>query len=1261
MSIDSILTVKNEDLNRLSPDEAVDLFRELLWAEADSLGIGKDLINVPSAITVADGGIDAQVQDVQKSGGQGIIKQGLTRYQIKTGEFNLSQARYVREILFRQNSKELKPRVKSCLDKGGTLIAVLFGWDDPEREDEQILGKFREQLAGVDQRYSDAKIEIWQQNHLIGFLRPFPALALRVNRRWRGMFETHQEWATHEDMRKGFEAGDHQKELISRLRTELRRGEGPVHIRVWGEAGIGKTRLILEATDTDSLRPLVIYSGARRFRDSDLMSELLRGEFKAVLVLDECDPESRAYIWNLVEHHSPRIKLVSIYNERDDSSGISYYDVPPLEETQVSDIIQGYGISQDQAHRWARECSGSPRVAHVVGSNLINYPEDLLKPPGTVDIWERYIVGLDDPNSLDVQQRRIVLRHIALFKRLGYGGPVAGEAKAAAKLVRQADPQITWQRFQEIIRALRKRRILQGENTLYITPKLLHIRLWIDWWDTYGEGFSSEDLASLPAALSNWLFEMFEYAEGSPAAFRTVRALLEEEGPFQQNPELLRGELSARFFRFLAKADPEGALECLKRTVGTWSEEKLLQFTTGRREVVWTLEAIARWKNLFADAARVLLALAEAENETWSNNASGVFVELFSISEHRQLSRTGAAPQERFPVLREAMESSSQERRALALRACDQALQRVTWGPIIDSPRVVGEVPEFWAPKTYGELFDAYRQVWQYLSRMLDNLPDDERREAADILVRNARTLSRFGNLSSMVIDTVGELSQKPYVDKKRVLEIVIQILHYDGERLPEKTRESWERLRNTLTGTDFASLMQRYVAMDILEDKFNGEGNVVDQTQLKIERLAQQAVENRDLLRPELNWLATTEARNGYRFGYELGKRDQGFSLLPMITEQQKNAGEDASAYFMGGYLRVLFEDDQEEWEDLMDSFSQDEKLQHWIPELTWRLGNVSDRAAHRILELAVEGAVDIGCFQMFAYGGILRDLSEDSFRKWIEFLLSHPKAQATYIALALYCRYYLGKESRHGLPEELTLRVLTSPSLFQESEVVRHDQMASYHWELLGKGFVRLYPARSLELAEVMLEHFGETGTILEGYRSSTQSVLVEITRQYPEEVWTRITEYLEPPESLQAFSLQDWLRGEDHFGEESAGALSLIPVGAVWHWVDEDIENRAQHLAKLVPKVLFRQDGKVCWAREVLIRYGEREDVRRNLAGNFSAESWWGPESLHLQNKRQLLLDFREEEEIENVKLWIDEYVSWIERRIERARIVEEREDY
>jgi hypothetical protein len=1259
--MDTILTVKNEDLERLGPEEAVALFRELLWAEAASLGIGTNLVNVPSSITQADGGIDAQVRDVQVGAGRGIIKQGLTRYQIKTGAFNLSQPKYVKEVLFKKSSRELKTRVKSCLNQRGTLVVVLFGWDGAEPTDGAILGKFREQLTAANPAYASANIEIWQQNHLVGFLQQFPALALRANRRAGLRFETHWEWAAHSDMRKRFIPGEPQQEFISRLRSALRQTEGPVHVRVWGEAGIGKTRLVLEATDTDDLRPLVVYCAASRFRDSELMSEILRGDFGAVLILDECDRDTRAYVWNLLESHSPRIQLVSIYGERDDSSGMTCLAAPPLGETQLAEIIQGYGVPKYQAQAWARECSGSPRVAHVVGFNLVNHPEDLLKPPSTQELWERYIVGPDDRDSQKVRQRRTVLRHIALFKRFGYGAPLAKEGEAVARLVEQADPQITWRRFQEIVKDLRGRSILQGENTLYITPKLLHIKLWIDWWDTCGGGFSPDDLASLPPALLTWFVEMFEYAAGSPAAFQTARGLLDKEGPFQKNPGMLSTRLGARFFEFLAKADPHGALDCLRNTVGTWDGEELLQFRTGRSEVVWALQEIAKWEDLFADSANMLLALGEAENETWSNNASGVFVDLFSTSEHSQLARTGASPKQRFPVLKAAVESPVKERRQLGLRACDRALQRVSLGPVVGPPRIVGKEPQLWGPRTYGEFFDAYRQVWQYLLGRLDDLPEEERREAADILVRNARRLGWFGNLSDMVISTLDDLAQRAYVDRKRVLEIVVQILHYDGSRIPEETREKWQGLRDRLTGSSFGSLMERYVGMDLLEDKFDEDGNQVDQTQPWIEDLARQAVENPGVLHPELDWLVTGEAKSGYRFGYELGKRDGGFALLPAIIEKQRSTGPNASVYFLGGYLRVLFERDQQEWEELMDSLAVDADLRTWVPELTWRLGMVCDRGALRILRLARDGEVDARVFRMFVYGGATQGLSQAVFGKWIDFLLEQADASASLTALALCSHYYLKGEPGHALPAELTLQVLTNAPLLEESETVGQDEMASFYWTEMGKAFVEVHAPRSLELADVLLQHFGERGTILGGFRSSTHAVLAAIMRRHPEETWRRISDCLGPPVDERAYLLKDWLRGEDAWGREEEGALSMVPQEAVWRWVDEHVDGRAWYLASFVPKLLFREEGRICWAREVLVRYGAREDVRNNLAANFSTEGWIGPERLHLQTKKQRLLDFVAEEQDENVRRWVNEYVSDMDRGIESARIREEREDF
>ena len=1263
--METIFSVKNENLERLSPQKAVDFFRELLWAEARRIGVGISKIHISSWINVPDGGIDASVEENLSSAKSDLIKFGYTGYQIKTGaSFKPWQGAEIKKELFGKESPRreyLKSSIRDCLDKDGTYILVCFKQDlTPEQHRQAVEAlTYYLRLCG----YQNPKVEVWSQNNLIGFLNQYPSLALKINQRERTKFQTHKSWSQDAEMQKELKAGKPQEEFIANLQNALRKNDEAIHIRVFGEPGIGKTRLVLEATREEDLQPLVIYCDSpSKFKDSYLMDEILKedNQFSVILVIDECDSECSSYIWNKLKYRGPWIKLISIYNEYDQTSGnINYLEAPPLEDEQISKIIQGYDIPKDQADRWAEFCSGSPRVAHVLGQNLKNNPEDLLKSPDTVNIWDRYIVGGDDSNSQRVHQRRLVLRYIALFKRFGYGGPFVDEAKAIAKMIEQADPQITWARFQEIIKNLRTRKILQGEYTFYITPKALHIKLWIDWWDTYGEGFRFEEFSkNLPASLCDWFCEMFKYASGSEVASRIVKDLLGENGPFHCN-DFFKRRGGGKFFLALAEAEPEAALECLKKTVGTWDKEELLQFTTGRREVVLALERIAMWRDLFSDAARLLLALGEAENEPWANNASGVFAQLFSPA-YGKLAPTEAPFNERLPVLKEAFESGSKERRMLALRACNQALETEYF------PRIIGaeyqglrKEPKLWTPKTNEELFDIYREVWQMLYERLDYLPEGERQEATKIFLNRARGLGRIESHADMVIDTLSRLIEKNYLDKKKVLKEIVRILHYDGKILPSRVRQRWEKLKDTLTGNDFSSLMKRYVGMDILEDRFDERGNQVDQTQSRIEELARQAVENIELLRSELDWLVTTEAQNGYRFGYELGKRDKNFSLLPLLLEAQRRADKNASVYFLGGYFRVLFERNRRKWEEQLDVLVEDKKLNVWIPELTRRSG-ISDRAALRILDLAKERIIGITHFRLFCSGDVIQKLSEVTFKKWIEFLLTSSDTLAISIALGLYNFYYLFKESNYSLPQDLTFKLLTHQLLFQKSEAGKRDQMDDYYWAEIAKAFVLLYPENSLELAEKMLEHFGEEGTIFEGFHSQVQEVLNEITKLYPREVWKKVTKYLGPPIDSRAFHIKEWLRGGKFF-EEKEGALKFIPLEEIWKWVEEDIENRAWYLASFVPKTLSREGGKICLLREVLIRYGAREDVRRNLIANFSTEGWIGPESVHYQKKKQQLLNFKKGEDNENVKRWVDEYVSILDKEIEKAKIEEERDAF
>ena len=1264
MNSETIFTVRNEDLGLLNQDTAVEFFQNLLWAEARRLGIEISKINVSSWVNVPDGGIDATVDDVQIAIGQGIIKQGKTSYQIKSGaSFKPWQKSAIKKELF-DTKGNLGESIRACLDDDGTYILVCTGIElgAPERRDAlEHIENFLKQC-----NYFHPKVEVWGQNTLIGFLQMFPSLALRVNGNDGGIFQTHQSWSKDGDMEKQFFPGQSQSELISKIQNKLREEHNTVHVRVLGEPGVGKTKIVLEATRTEDLAPLVIYCTAAQFRNSDLMLRILRDDnyFSTILIIDECDPDSRYYIWNKLQHRGPRIKLITIYNDYDPiaGSGVSELETLRLEDDRILTIIQGYDLPKEQAELYIEFCDGSPRMAHHTGRVLSDYPGDPSQLLSDDYLYKRFYVDFLPGEKLDspeIQERELVLQYIALFKRFGFGRPVVADARTIAKKIQEVSPLTTWSRFQKIVDDLKKRKILQGDNILYITPKALHIKLWVEWWRIYGPSFDYEIFTqNLPpeSKLIEWFHEMLKYADESEPASKIVKNFLGLNGPFRDG-KYLNTRLGSRFFLALTEANPKAALECLIRTIGLWGKDALFQFITGRRDVIWALEKIAMKRELFVDAARLLLALGEAENEDWSNNASGVFAGLFSPGRGR-VAPTEASPAERLPVLKEAFESGSKERRLLAVKACNEGLEFDHFSRMSGAEyRGLHKDVDFWEPKTYDELFDAYRQVWQLLSEQLECLPVDEREEAMGILLERARQVARRPNLSNMVVDTIQMLSEKTYVDNRLLIKTVVEFLHHNGKELPDDIRQRWKHLKDRLIGSDFHSLMRRYVGTNLLIDTFDENENYLEEGHPQIRVLAQQAVEEPTLLQSELQWLVTADAHNGYAFGYQLGKKDNGFVILPTLLEAQRNANENASAFFLGGYFRVLFESNVTEWEKQLDALVEDTKLNVLVPDLTYRSG-MTDRAGLRLLKLAKAEIMSVSSFVHF-FGRVIDGLSDKVFAEWIKFLLNCSSELAISIALKLYYFYYIHDKKKHTLPSDLTFHLLVRPARYENLTPNLGNSLTGHYWTDIANAFLKLYPEKDLEFAALVFPHFGKKGTIFGSFNTQTGSVLTELTKRYPEQVWEHVSQRLEERD----FFLEEWLKegdSTDSFSTEEKGALTFIPRDKVWEWIDGNVENHAWYFAyKLVSKTLSAEEWQNSLVRAFLVRYGEREDVRRNLSANYSTEAYSGERSLHLNKKREKLLRIKANEEDRNVKRWLDEYIQELEEDIERARIDEERE--
>ena len=530
--------------------------------------------------------------------------------------------------------------------------------------------------------------------------------------------------------------------------------------------------------------------------------------------------------------------------------------------------------------------------------------------------------------------------------------------------------------------------------------------------------------------------------------------------------------------------------------------------------------------------------------------------------------------------MKEAFESGSKERRLLALKACNEGLESDHFSRMSGAEyRGFRKDADFWEPKTYGELFDAYRQVWQLLSGQFESLPEDEREEAMGILLERASRIARRPNLSNMVVDTIQMFSEKTYVDNRLLIKTVVEFLHHNGKELPDDIRQRWEHLKDELIGSDFHSLMRRYVGTNLLVDAFDENENYFEEGHPQIHALAQQAVEDPHLLQSELQWLVTAEAHNGYAFGYQLGKKDDGFVILPTLLEAQRNAGENASAFFLGGYFRALFESNVTDWEKQLDALVEDNTLNVLIPDLTYHSG-MTDRAGLRLLKLAKAEIMNVNNF-VFFFSRAIDGLSDKVFTGWIKFLLNCSNELAVPIALKLYYFYYVHGKQEVTLPRDLTFQLLVRPARFENLIPNQMNSMTGHYWTEIANAFLNLYPEKDLEFVERVIPHFGKKGTIFGTFNTKAFSVLTELTKRCPEQVWQHTSKRLEERD----FFLEKWLKegdSEDPFSTaEEKGALTFIPREEIWEWIDGDVEIARGILpTDSFLKPFQQKNGRILW---------------------------------------------------------------------------------
>jgi hypothetical protein len=283
-----------------------------------------------------------------------------------------------------------------------------------------------------------------------------------------------------------------------------------------------------------------------------------------------------------------------------------------------------------------------------------------------------------------------------------------------------------------------------------------------------------------------------------------------------------------------------------------------------RRELAWALDQLLFYRSSSATALRALALLAEAENETWANNSTGVFAECF----HPHHPQIPLPLQSRIMILRELLAGDpTRGRKLVVVKAIVAAFE--SHGAVSlrqsDGAEPFDPTPTF----TYAELYAYCRELIGLAREIVRSATDQQLGLAAgEALIEGIGTFAAvkpdegivmLEEICPQVLD--GNL---PIALEKLVstLQMTERRLEGQNHRFDTEVRRIGQ-LMETIEHGSFEIQIKRWIgSWEHGDQEPDGNGGTEFRSDREIRELAHQAVENPAILSDRLlAWLLSGEA----------------------------------------------------------------------------------------------------------------------------------------------------------------------------------------------------------------------------------------------------------------------------------------------------------------------------------------------------------------------------------------------------------------
>jgi hypothetical protein len=682
-------------------------------------------------------------------------------------------------------------------------------------------------------------------------------------------------------------------------------------LTVAGEAGVGKTRCVLEALRPLPGIPALVVATDDERTAVELIQRLMNDRTsRAVFVVDGMDVATRARLCQLLTADVHRLRVIAIDNERREvAAAEGEVRLGPLDRQEVERILAANFPAVPNETRWAIAglADGFVRLAVDVCRHIHLLPAGGDMVALLPIIRDQYLAArLTD-------EQRAVVELVSLMARVGYRGDPGVELRALCAAIPAAG--LTPEQVITIAAGLRQAPgfIAVGPRYLYVTPRVVAQAAFHSGWERWIRTNPEAFFGALPVELEDALYRQIRHA-GTAQARRLVTAFHESWVRRLGPDNLADPDAMYRLFR-LVEVEPETLLPYLADLIDSATPDQLAGLDRlpdlrrsrrdrweARRRLVWLAEWLLRFPEFYPFAQRILYRLALTETENCGNNAMGIWCQTYRLF----LSGTPVSFADRLARLECRFDGALTDAETrLCLRGLVGPLTADGPSHRMGSPPLVsGRIPPpDWSPVTWDELHGVWRATVDLLARLVRHPNPAVSDGVVDTAIRNG-----IGLIRRHLQDFVAVVEFRPIGEARRVailelLERFLQVYCRPDRRMASADTEAAVRAwRQRLLP---AALHDR-LRTTIRRAYYDLHSYLEDHGETELSSLARELLAQPSMLFAELSWLYSTEARSAHALGMHLGRLDEHGDLLDPLAN---SAVGRTDAAFLRGYVVGLLD----------------------------------------------------------------------------------------------------------------------------------------------------------------------------------------------------------------------------------------------------------------------------------------------------------------------------------------------------------------